>query len=175
MRRTLVRLALCATVAAQTTCAGGPGGPDPVPSPTPAPLTTPGGVISGRYLLKIELARECAGPASVLTFAMDGRQVNAGLRLGVQVALQYNPTLEMELEYDSPNLQGNIGTSGDSVSAMELRDRPLWIYGIVTGAVSNENGGPGQVLQGTFVGEVAFDRPDASCFSAGHRWTLRPQ
>jgi hypothetical protein len=156
-------------------CGGGPGGPDAVPTPSPTPALTPGGVINGRYLLKIELARECAGSTPTLTFAMDGRPVTTGLRLGVQVALQYNPVLEMELEYDSPNLQGNIGTSGDSVAAMELRDRPLWIYGIVTGVVSSEPGGPGQVLQGTLVGEVAFDRPDASCFSTAHHWSLRTQ
>jgi hypothetical protein len=174
MRRLPGRLVLAAAILAHSGCGGGgPAGPNP--EATPAPITTPGGVISGRYVLKIELARECAGAASVLSFAMDGRQVNAGLRLGVQVALQYNPVLEMELEYDSPNLVGNIGTSGDSVSALEVRDRPLWIYGIVSGAVSSENGGPGQVLQGTFIGDVAFDRPDAPCFSAGHRWSLRVQ
>lgn len=153
---------------------GGSGGPLPPPV-DPPPTTTPGGTVSGKYLLRIQPAPECRPPASVLTFRMDVRPDDSGPRPGIQAVLEFNPHVEMELLYATPNVQGNIGTDYDIVTPLELPDVPVWLHAIVTGSVASENGGPGEVVQGTMAGTIAFGRDsrEAGCFSTAHQWSLR--
>jgi hypothetical protein len=161
-------------IAALAACGGSGGDGTRPPDTTPPANTTPGGVINGKYLLRIEPARECGAPRSVLTYRMNGHPDDTGRRPGVQLALENNPILEMEMQYATPNLQGNIGTTHDlTLYPMELPTTPTWIHGIVTGSVTSENGGPGEVVQGTLAGHVAFNSEDAACFSNAHRWSLR--
>jgi hypothetical protein len=165
-----VRRALALAAAATLTACGG-GGDTRRPPDTPS-VTTPGGVITGKYLLRIEPARECGSRSAVLTFRMDGRP-DDGRRPGFEIALESDPQLEIELLYAAPNVQGNIGQTHTPVFAAELPNVPVWIHGIVIGAVSSENGGPGEVVQGTMAGQVAFNEEGANCFSTAHRWSLR--
>jgi|RhiMetdeSRZDD1v2_1073273.scaffolds.fasta_scaffold906446_2 hypothetical protein len=170
LRSTRARLFAAVLVSAGCGGANG-GGLDPTTNP---PVnTTPGGTVSGKYLLRIEPARECAPPAPVLTFRMDARPDNGGPRPGIQVTLEFNPYMEMELVYTTPNVQGNIGTDYNLVASQELSSVPVWFHAIVTGSVTSENGGPGEILQGTMAGDVAFRDRDARCFSTNHRWSLR--
>jgi hypothetical protein len=145
--------------------------PPPVVVVTPV-TTTPGGVINGKYMLRIEPARECNAPRSVLTFRVDARP-DDGRRPGFAITLELDPRLDMELIYATPNVQGNIGQTHDPVLAAELPTVGVWIHGVVVGAVSSESGGPGEVVQGTMAGHVAFNEENATCFSTAHRWSLR--
>jgi hypothetical protein len=151
---------------------GGSGGAPPPTDPGPAAPALPGGTINGKYLLRIEPARECAPPRNVLTFRMDGRPDNTGLRPGVQVALEYNPFVEIELQYAPPQLQGNIATSYDSASPVDAPTVAVWMYGTMAGTVTHAGDGPGEVLDGTMIGHIAFGNLDAPCYSTAHRWTL---
>jgi hypothetical protein len=149
---------------------------DPKPpddAPPTGSNTTPGGTVSGKYLLRLEAAPECAPPARILTFRMDARMDNSGPRPGIQATLEFNPYMEMELIYTAPNVQGNIGTDYNFVAPAEVPQLPVWIHAIVTGAVSSENGGPGEVLDGKMAGHVAFGDRNRTCFSNAHRWSLR--
>jgi hypothetical protein len=148
---------------------------DPKP-PVDSPITsntTPGGTVSGKYLLRVQPAAECRSPVSPATFRMDARPDNSGLTSGIQAVLEFNPYLEIELQYATPAVRGNIGTSHDGVSPVELPGTIFFIHGILAGNVSSENGGPGEILQGTMVGDVAFLDPEARCFSVNHTWSLK--
>jgi hypothetical protein len=163
--------------AALLTAAGCGSSPTTPPSPTPTPPPSLGGTLTGRYILRVEPAAECAAPAVRFSFAVQAVPADTPRYAGVEVLLEgESSSLEIELQSTSPTVRGGLGTTERGAAAME--GMQLWIHGIGSGTVTNR-GGPGEVAEGTLSGELAFGRNEddegslGTCASLGHRWSLR--
>ena len=168
-------------------CGGGDGGPDSFP---PGPGATPGGTVSGTYVFRLEAAAECRPPRSPLSVRVVATPTTGGRRPGVQMLQEgastaravdadfAKPLLEIEMLYETPNLQGSIATLPDTSDwpasswLVSSEGVPVSIHGVGIASVASEAGGVGEVQQGTLVGDVAFEQ-DRPCYSTQHRWSLR--
>jgi hypothetical protein len=170
-----------AVVVALAACRGGPAAPDPTPSPSPSPATVPGGTLEGVYLLRIQPAAGCPAPGSVFTFPMNAVRADTARSPGFQLVIRDSPripALEMELMYQAPDVRGGVGTTHEGEMSREgIR---VWAHTVGWGGVTTRGSGPGQVLQGTLMGSLAFGRdrdPEGAlgaCTSLAHQFSLQP-
>jgi hypothetical protein len=191
------RRTLAATLVLASACGGaqGPVGPDP--TPTPAPVTTPGGTLQGAYVFRLEPAAGCPSPRSTLTFRVNATPQAGDRRPGVEVFQEgaslarvvdpddfVKPLLEMEFLYDTPSLQGSIGTLTDDDPSWEresfvtsIEGDRVAIRGTAFATVTTAGGGIGEVEQGTLSADMVFYSPNSrpACSSTSHRWSLRRQ
>ena len=184
-----MRRGALALVMALVGCGDG-GDPNPMgPAATPTP-STPGGVVQGRYVFRLEPAADCPTPRTdsrAVSFRVDAVPQN-GVRPGIRIVQQdaplvnsEEPILEIELLYTTPTVQGSVATMpwiGSGVRSVE--GTYVWIQGIATGSVATGTAGVGEVTEGTIMADLSFgrdiaDRDSFSCVGKTHRWSLRVQ
>jgi hypothetical protein len=160
-------------------CHGGPGGPDTMPSPSPSPTSVPGGTLQGMYLLRIEPSATCGAPGPAFTLPVEAAVADTPRATGFSLVVPDTGRLtdfEMELQYAAPQVRGALGTTANGELSREAVR--LWIRAIVEGPVTTVGSPPGQVLQGTLIGYLAFGRdrdPEGalgSCTSLASRFSL---
>jgi hypothetical protein len=168
-----------ALLAALGGCHGSPGGPDPVPSPSAPPSPVPGGTLQGSYILRVEPSATCGAPGTAFTFPVDATAADTSVAPGFSLVIPDTgrlTALEMELQYLTPVVRGSLGTI--QTGEMSREAIRLWIRSVVEGPVTTVGQGPGQVMQGTMIGYMAFGRglneegALGSCTSLAHHFSL---
>lgn len=157
---------------------GGADAPNTPSSPSPSPTSGPagGGVIAGRYVLRVTPASSCPMRAT-LAFPMDAVASGTSPHPGIQVLVTGSDTLEFELLSESATVTGGLGTT--EAGALSNEGTRLWIRVIGNGAVTRGSDGRGEVVSGRIAGYVAFGSaqgPEGSqgaCDAADHTFTLR--
>jgi hypothetical protein len=167
--------------------AAGCGGTTVIPPPT----RVPGGTVKGDYVLRIVPGPGCPTPASSFSFLVNAGAADTTRSPGIQILPRgvasllppdprlsdTTPLLELELQYDSPNVRGGLGTTPVGLAAQE--GFQVFVRAIASGAVSSLDGGPGEVTDGTLGGELDFGRSTTdpgslgSCASEAHHWSLK--
>jgi hypothetical protein len=153
--------------------ASGCGGPSPtVPDGPVGP--TPGGSITGRYLLELQPAPTCVPSAATVSFPMLAAPAGTSPYPGVQLLLDGTEpaSLELELKYVEPALAGGVGTTSEGVASSQgLR---VWVNAIGTGHVTQVSDGRGEVTSGSLRGYLEIEGMNA-CTATNHSFRLRPQ
>lgn len=148
------------------------GGSGPA-APTGPTGPGPGGSITGRYLLEVHAAPDCVPPGVSASFPMLARPAGTSPVPGVQLLLEgaEPASLEWEVRYVEPVLEGGLGTTGEGV-ASSLGTR-VWVSAVGTGHVTRAGDGRGEVTSGSLRGYLEIEGMSA-CTAANHSFRLRP-
>ena len=160
---------------------GGCGGADAPTGPgtvSPSPSTAPvgGGVVAGRYVLRVTPSASCPMRAT-LAFPMDAVAAGTTPHPGVQLLVAGSDILEFELLSEAQRVSGGLGTT--EAGALSNEGTRLWIRVIGNGAVTRGADGRGEVVTGRLAGYVAFGSAQGSegsqgaCDATDHAFTLR--
>ena len=147
---------------ASPTAPTGPGGP------------VSGGSLTGRYLLELHAAAACVPSGASASFSMLAAPAGTSPYPGVQLLLERGEpaSLELELKYVEPVLEGGIGTTGEGVASSE--GPRVWVNAIGTGHVTQVSDGRGEVTSGSLRGYLEIEGMNA-CTATNHSFRLRPQ
>src|SRR5690242_10803252 len=131
-------------------------------SPVDGPV--PGGVLQGNYILRVQPSSECQAPVRTFSIAVTARVANSERGDGFQILpqgieppsppasrLSQAAIVELELRYATPDVHGGLGTTGTGVAATE--GFQLWSHAIATGTVMHVGSAPGEIDNGTLMGE----------------------
>jgi hypothetical protein len=159
-------------------------------SPPPVDRPVPGGVLQGNYILRVQPSSECQAPARTFTIAVTARVANNDRGDGFQILpqgveppsppasrLSGAAIVELELRYATPDVHGGLGTTSSGVAATE--GFQLWSHAIATGTVMHVGSSPGEIDNGTLMGELEFGRTSDDeaglgfCTSRTHHWSLK--
>jgi hypothetical protein len=93
---------------------------------------------------------------------------------GVQLLLDGGEpaSLELELKYVEPILEGGVGTTGEGVASSQ--GPRVWVNAVGTGHVTRVSDGRGEVTSGCLRGYLEIEGMNA-CTATNHSFSLRPQ
>jgi hypothetical protein len=148
-----------------------PAGPTP-----PPPLV-------GAYMLTVEASAVCKLPVSRFEWEVEatssGTASAAGETMAIRATLPAgDDTVDLSL---STNITSLVSGSLEARSAaFGDEDFRVSLGGPTRGTITTGSAGRGQIVDGTYNGEIALARPDdprsaGSCTAADHKWTLVPR
>lgn len=160
-------------------------------SPAPEHVRVPGGSVKGPYVLRVVPSAECTAPARTFSFSVDAAPADNARGKGIQIlshgiAAPLPPlpriaatpqVLELELRYDSPDVHGGLGST--ELGALSKESFQVWLHAVAMGTVTNLDGAPGEVEDGTLMGELEFGKNAddegglGTCSSRTHHWSLK--